>query len=168
MPMLTDNFGPVDIISPWLPFDFTEYYTREMGAPLFRRMLAFKTLILQDTLADIKLTTNALEARFIVDGNRQINLDPGYLLMERLVLATGKNYAHRIYIGKNIYADLTLIFHKDGFQTLPWTYPDYAHDAIRNFLTITRKKYVIDLKSNILSNSITEDFPRDDIEKTCN
>ena len=145
-PMLMESFGPVDIVSPWFPFDFTDYYAREMGTPLFRRMLVFKTLIPQDALADIKLTTNALEAQFAVNGDRQINMDPGYLLMERLVLATGKNYAHRIYIGKNIYADLTLIFHRNDFQTLPWTYPDYAHDDIRNFLITVRKKYMMDLK----------------------
>ena len=66
--------------------------------------------------------------------------------MERLVLATGKNFAHRIYIGKCIYADLTLIYQKNGYQPLPWTYPDYAHGSIRHFLTLVRNKYMEDLK----------------------
>jgi hypothetical protein len=145
-PLLVEQFGPLDMVSPWFPFDFTDYYEKEMGSPLFRRLLVFKPLIQQDTLADIKLATNAVESQFTLNGCRQINIDPGYLLLERLVLATGKNYAHRIYIGKDIYADLTLIFHNNGFQPLPWTYPDYAHDAIRNFLMMVRKKYRMDLK----------------------
>jgi hypothetical protein len=75
-----------------------------------------------------------------------VNIDPGYLLLERFVLATGKNYAHRIYIGQNIYADLTLTYAKGGFQTLPWTYPDYASPEIRDFLLQVRYKYSMDLK----------------------
>ena len=75
-----------------------------------------------------------------------INIDPGYLLMERFVLATGKNYSHRIYIGQNIYADLTLTYEKGHFKTLPWTYPDYAGEPIQSFLNKVRKRYAVDIK----------------------
>jgi hypothetical protein len=143
---LLNRFGPIDLVSPIFPFDFTTYYEKEMGADLVRRIFVFKKLIPQEDLADIKVSTNEIEQHFTVDKNRQINIDPGYLLMERLVLATGKNYVHRIYIGKGIYADLTLVYQKDDYHPLPWTYPDYAHDSIRNFLSLVRKKYLEDLK----------------------
>ena len=143
---LAECFGPVDLISRWYPFDFTSYYEPEMGTPLFRRLLAFESLIEQDRLSEIKLTTNSLEQRYSEDDKRRINIDPGYLAHERFVLASGKNFAHRIYIGKGIYADLTLIFQKGDFVTLPWTYPDYAHDHILHYLRQVRKKYVIDFK----------------------
>ncbi len=146
---LMECFGPIDLISPLFPFDFTTYYEKEMGSPLFRKIFAFKCLIKQDDLSGIKLKTNAIEEVFATDQKRQVNIDPGYLLMERLVLATGKNFAHRIHIGKGIYADLTLIYQKNSFQPLPWTYPDYAHDAIRNFLVLVRNKYLEDLKEGI-------------------
>lgn len=143
---LMESFGSIDMISPLFPFDFTTYYEKEMGSPLFRRIFVFKSLIQQDALADIKLKTNAIETLYSADGMRLVNIDPGFLLMERLVLATGKNFAHRIYIGKCIYADLTLIYQKNGYQPLPWTYPDYAHGSIRHFLTLVRNKYMEDLK----------------------
>ena len=146
---LMESFGSIDLISPLFPFDFTTYYEKEMGSPLFRRIFVFKSLIQQDDLADIKLKTNAIETLYSADGMRQVNIDPGYLLMERLVLATGKNFAHRIYIGKCIYADLTLIYQKNGYQPLPWTYPDYAHGSIRNFLILVRNKYMEDLKEGL-------------------
>jgi hypothetical protein len=146
---LMESFGPVDLVSPLLPFDFTTYYEKEMGSPLIRRFFVFKSLIKQEALADIKLKTNAIEALFVTGGKRQVNIDPGYLLMERLVLATGKNFAHRIYIGKCIYADLTLIYQKNGYQPLPWTYPDYAHESIRHFLSLVRNKYLEDLKEGL-------------------
>jgi hypothetical protein len=143
---LMESFGSIDLISPLFPFDFTTYYEKEMGSALFRRIFVFKSLIEQDDLADIKLKTNEIETKFSADGKRQANIDPGFLLMERLVLATGKNFAHRIYIGKCIYADLTLIYQKNAYQPLPWTYPDYAHDDIRHFLVLVRNKYMKDLE----------------------
>jgi Domain of unknown function (DUF4416) len=141
---LREAFGSIDMVSPWFAFDYTDYYTPEMGRPLYRRLLAFKTLIQQEALASIKCSTNDLEMHFAADGKRRINIDPGYLLLERFVLATGKNYTHRIYIGQGIYADLTLLFKKGEFHPLPWTYPDYAAAEIRDFLSRVRQKYAAD------------------------
>jgi len=143
---LVEKFGPVDMISSWFPFDYTSYYESEMGTPLFRRMMVFKTLIDPCALPDIKLFTNTVEHGCAMGEKRQVNIDPGYLVHERFVLATGKNYTHRIYIGKGIYADLTLIFTRGAFQTLPWTYPDYAQENLKAFLEQVRKKYVLDFK----------------------
>ena len=147
--------GPVDIMSKWLDFDFTDYYYKEMGAPLFRRLVAFKPLIAQQDLAAIKLGTNEIENDYIEKdymnpayadkGLRRVNIDPGYLLPSRFVLATGKDYSHRIYIGNQIYADLTLMYTKQGFKTLEWTYPDYASPSIFQFLGQVRQKYLLDL-----------------------
>jgi hypothetical protein len=142
---LTAYFGAIDMVSPWFDFTYTDYYAPEMGTPLFRRMLVFKELIRQRDLADIKRQTNTVEHRYGHDGRRSANIDPGYLLRERFVLATGKNFAHRIYIGKGIYADLTLIYRKGAFEPLPWTYPDYAEKPMRRYLEQVRRKYVEDL-----------------------
>lgn len=144
---LTARFGAIDMVSPWFDFTYTHYYEPEMGTPLFRRMLVLKALIRQRDLADIKQQTNAIERRYYRDGRRSVNIDPGYLLRERFVLATGKNYSHRIYIGKGIYADLTLIYRKGAFEPLAWTYPDYADRPMRDYLERVRKKYVEDLKA---------------------
>ncbi len=143
---LVEKFGSVDMTSSWFPFNFTTYYNDEMGTPLFRRLIVFKQLIKQSDFVEIKLFTNALEHEYSKDGKRSVNIDPGYLLQERFVLATGKNYSHRIYIGEGIYADLTLIYTKGRFEPLPWTYPDYATENIMTFLKQVRKKYVVDLK----------------------
>jgi len=148
MERLEAHFGPIDLVSRWLPFDFTDYYTREMGTPLYRRMVAFKRLVDQDALPDIKHLTNALETEFMCKGSRVVNIDPGYLLLERLVLATGKNFSHRIYLRRGIYADLTLMYRKGRFQSLPWTYPDYMDDHLQDFLLKVRTKYALDLKTD--------------------
>ena len=77
----------------------------------------------------------------------RVNIDPGYLLFERFVLATGKNYSHRIYIGEGIYADLTLIYQQGAYRPLPWTYPDYSEKAMGQFLMLVRKKYRLDIST---------------------
>ena len=148
MERLEAHFGSVDLVSRWLPFDFTDYYTREMGTPLYRRMVAFKPLVDQEALPDIKHLTNALETEFTREGSRAVNIDPGYLLLERLVLATGKNFSHRIYLRRGIYADLTLIYRKGHFESLPWTYPDYRDKHLQAFLLKVRHKYALDLKTD--------------------
>jgi hypothetical protein len=117
-----------------------------MGAPLFRRMLSFQEHIRQNGLVDVKLATNGIEREYAVGNKRRVNLDPGYLVHERFVLATGKNYSHRIYLDRGIYADLTLVYRRGAFEALPWTYPDYAHHDLMSFLERVRKKYVFDLK----------------------
>ena len=144
---LGQSFGPLDLVSPWLPFDYTNYYAREMGAPLHRRMMAYKTLVDQDKLPAFKHITNRLEAKATVEGCRRVDIDPGLLLCERFVLATGKNFAHRVYLGQGIYADLTLIYRRGAFQTLPWTYPDYADARLQAFLVRVRHKLQRDLKA---------------------
>lgn len=144
---LVQIFGKLDMLSAWMDFDFTEYYAKEMGKPLYRRMLVFSELIEQQDLAKIKLATNEVEKTYAIDGNRRVNIDPGYLLYERFVLATGKNYSHRIYIGHRIYADLTLIFQQGTYQSLPWTYPDYGDQKMVGFLNQVREKYGADIRS---------------------
>lgn len=139
-------FGSIDIISSWMPFDYTSYYEREMGAPLFRRIFAFEKLIQQSALAQIKIKTNRIEQQYSRDGKRRVNIDPGYLVHERFVLASGKNYSHRIYLSEGIYADLTLIYHQGSFRKLPWTYPDYADRPMQKALERIRHKYVLDIK----------------------
>ena len=144
---LAHAWGAIDMVSPWLPFNQTEYYYPEIGFPLFRRLVAFEELVQQETLAEIKLFTNKIERRFSQQGKRAVNIDPGYLVAERFVLATGKNFTHRIYLQKGIYADLTLIYQKGRFRPLAWTYPDYAGAVIIGFLTTIRDRYLYQLRT---------------------
>ncbi len=134
-------FGPTDWISPAFFFDRTKYYEKEMGWPLHRRFISFKNLIRPEDIVDIKWKTNALEERYTQGGKRKINIDPGYVALERLVLATGKNYTHRIYLSKGIYADLTLIFQRGSFNPLAWTFKDYSDPEIISIFNEVRERY---------------------------
>jgi hypothetical protein len=144
---LYSAFGRNDTISERFPFDFTDYYSGEMGKPLFRHFITFERLISIPTLPDIKQATNRLEEKCAApNGNRRINIDPGYICLEHVILATTKGYTHRPYLRDGIYADLTLIFRDKSFHPLEWTYPDYRRGEIITLFNQFRKKYLEDLR----------------------
>lgn len=120
-----ERYGPVDYSSPAYPFAETQYYDDEMGEGLTRQYVSLRDLIDPDELMYMKILTNDIEDRMAVEGKRIVNLDPGYIGAANLVLASTKNFKQRVYIGSGIYAEVTMIFQKEDFQLLPWTYPDY-------------------------------------------
>jgi hypothetical protein len=140
---LERQFGRIDEQSDPVRFDFTDYYEPEMGENLQRVWFGFVELRMPDFLADCKRATNALEDSWRDElGRRQVNLDPGFLTQYNLVLATTKNYAHRVYLRDGIYAEVTLRFQHGRFQPLEWTYPDYRSEAAQVFLTRVRAGYL--------------------------
>lgn len=143
---LRGHYGSIDFISPAKPFLYTNYYCREMGSPLERFFVSFATLIPPESLPDIKLWTNDLEKAFVEGSGRRVNLDPGYISGGNLILITGKEFAHRPYLRDGLYADLTLIYSKQCFQPLPWTYPDYREKEIREMFARLRAKYILQLR----------------------
>jgi hypothetical protein len=140
---LEELLGPIDGEFGPLPFDFTRYYEAEMGPSLVRRFYSFEALRTPADLAGIKRATNRLEETLATAGrsavSRPVNLDPGYIELAKLILASTKNYFHRIHIGQGIYAELTLIYQQRRWKTLPWTFPDYASGAYWPFFTQVRR-----------------------------
>ncbi len=141
------EFGEIDFVSENLEFKYSKYYEPEMGKGLIKRFVAYEKLRKQDELVSLKLLAMEIEDEFKEDGSRRLNIDPGLLTLERFVLSTGKNYSHRIYLRKGIFADLTLVFKKGTYTTLPWTYPDYREPLVIGWLNKIRQKYNYQLKS---------------------
>ena len=121
--------GPVAQASEPVAFTYSDYYASEMGEGLWRQYLVFSDLRPPEALAEWKLTANELERSWGLNarGGRRVNLDPGYLTEAKVVLATTKDFPHRIYIGRSIYAESTLHYHKEirSFQSVGHTYPDF-------------------------------------------
>lgn len=121
------------------PFVFTEtdYYTATMGSGLKKQFLAFLRPIDPATLPDIKLETGEWEEEYVRLGRhpepRPLNLDPGYLTAAKLVLASTKDHAHRLYLGNGIYGEVTLYFRQGRWQDREWTYPDYRRADFQEF-----------------------------------
>ena len=133
--------------SPIVPFTQTTYYEREMGAELMRSYIAFEPLRHMDELAAAKHTTNEIEQRWVHSGDqRQVNLDPGYVDLAKVVLATTKDYTHRLYIGRNMYAEITLRYQRKSFEPWEWTYPDYREPTALSFFNQLREVYKTELR----------------------
>jgi hypothetical protein len=144
---LRDIFGDIAMESPPSSWDFSDYYKDEMGTPIFRRFVFFREPFSPDELADAKLKTIKLETGFSVEGKRQINLDPGYLTPAKVVLASTKDYSHRIYLRDGIYAEATLIFKGNRFQPHLHTYTDYKDEKRQRLFLLAREMYFM-LKMN--------------------
>jgi len=142
---LVEAFGAVDLAGQDKPFDLTEYYDGEMGTGLQRKFISFERLIAPQDLSGIKIRTNAMEdaLRDKSGGSRRpVNIDPGYLTSAALIMATAKNFAHRIPLDKGIYAHLEFLFGKHGIRTLDWTYPDLRRPDHHPFFQEARKRYL--------------------------
>jgi hypothetical protein len=140
--LIEREWGSIRGRSPDLPFDFTDYYQAEMGPGLVRRWVEVAGMVMPDRLADLKLAAGRMEQEIAVAGRRRVNLDPGLLSLHSFVLATTKDFAHRIYLRDGIYAELTLLYRSGGFEPMEWTYPDYRTAACLTFLAACRAELV--------------------------
>jgi hypothetical protein len=150
-------FSPADLESPAFDFDFTAYYNPEMGSPLFRRFVSFGDLIQPERLPDIKLMANAIEIETALDGNRTVNLDPGYLSEANVIIATTKNYYQRVPLAKGIYAHLEYVFMGKKIKTLEWTYPDFKSPGYLDFFQQLKLLYKQNLKELKQTEQETDD-----------
>jgi hypothetical protein len=138
-------FGPVILESERYPFEnFTDYYAPAMGTALPKQLWAFRDLIDPSELPKIKRLTNDWENEFKTVlippiPERPLNLDPGYVDLGKLILASTKDHAHRIYLSEGIFAETTLIYAQKRWKTLPWSYPDYQSGVCQKFLDQCRK-----------------------------
>lgn len=140
--ILTEEFGEIDTFSASYDFIYTQYYAKEMGVNLQKQLVGFEKLIRPEILPDIKLLTNEIEQRFSQENKRPVNIDPGYLTGAKVVLATTKNFDHRLYLGKGIYGDVHLRYRGNKFRFNEWTYPDYREMIVIDFFARLRKKYM--------------------------
>jgi hypothetical protein len=123
--ILKKQFGRIDFESQILPFCHTDYYEEELGKDLKRKFVSFEKLIPAQNLSKIKIISSRIEKKLTYKGLRLVNIDPGYLDLSKLVLASTKDYKHRIYLNKGIYAEVTLFYQGKNFNHWEWTYPDY-------------------------------------------
>jgi hypothetical protein len=144
------EFNSIDLQSDVWPFTHTDYYKKETGENILRQFVSIEKLLDPGQLVKIKHQTNRVEQQLASELKtglpRPVNLDPGVIEPSKLILATTKNYSHRIYIGEKMYAEVTLIFDKGRWQSLPYTYPDYKQDCYHQFFDKVRKRLLEQLK----------------------
>ncbi len=140
---LQEAWGTIGLISPRFDHGETQYYESEMGLGLKKQFLVWPGIFDPQRLPEIKLFTNDLEARLaqehIYSEPRPINIDPGYVTLTKLVLASAKDRAHRLYMADGIYAEECLYYLDHRWQARPWTYPDYQRADVQAVFVEARK-----------------------------
>ena len=135
-------WGPAALQSPTFAFRETDYYEATMGGDLGKTFLAFERLGDPGELAAWKHTTNAWEEEYAALGRhpepRPLNLDPGYITAAKLVLASTKDHVHRIYLGQQMFAEVTLYFKHGAWRHHEWTFPDYRREDYQQFFLAVR------------------------------
>ncbi|OHD65411.1 MAG: hypothetical protein A2176_15775 [Spirochaetes bacterium RBG_13_51_14] len=138
--ILYRKFGDIDYRTKNIPFTHTRYY-REMGPAQFKILLSFRKLIWRDDIVEIKLYTNRIEKRFSENKIRKVNIDPGYLTLSNVYLATCKEFFHRMYLRKGVYLENEYRYVARRFQPWEWTYPDYLKQDYLFFFHEVRRMY---------------------------
>jgi len=144
---LAGMFGPIVMETAPRAWDYTDHYEEELGPDILRRFLFFENTVNQNELAEIKIKTNSLEEELSTGGKRNVNLDPGYMTMAKLVLASTKDYSHRICLGRGIFAEVALSYIKDGFKPYHYTYRDYRDEHCLKLFHEVREKFLKGLSS---------------------
>ena len=140
-------WGAIDLQSEILPFDHTDYYAAEFGPGLQRQIVAFQRLIPPAELPAAKRLANELEQSLAAEGRRRVNVDPGYVSLGKLVLATTKDHAHRLYLGQGVYGEVTLVYQQGRFRPWPWSYPDYGSEEYCALFGRIRERYKAQLRA---------------------
>lgn len=151
---ISSALGEISFLSAPIPFDFTDYYEPEMGSDLVRRFVTVRRLVDPSRLWEFKHATDRVERCFLgspAGPGRSINLDPGVLSLSRLILASTKDFSHRVPLRDGIYAEVTLLYSKGRFQALPWTFPDYRSKAYHRVLACVRDLYHAQLRAQTKS-----------------
>jgi hypothetical protein len=137
-----EAWGPIVLESERFAFHETNYYEPTMGPEIKKTFWAFESFIPPERLVEIKLATNDWEAEYAALGlhpaPRPLNLDPGYLTNAKLVLASTKDHAHRIYLDRGIFAEVTLHYTHGQWQPREWTFPDYRRGDYQAFFSRCR------------------------------
>lgn len=144
--LLIEKYGKTDFESNQFDFDISEYYRPEMGWPIYRLFWSFEKLINPDEIARIKIECNEIEDQLAINVKRKVNLDPGYLDYDKIVLASAKYNGQKIYLNFGIYADLTLHYEKGNFHPYPWSFPDFKSSKYNQTFLRIREIYKEQLK----------------------
>ena len=139
--MLESAFGRIRHLGKLFPFNRTNYYEPEMGTNLFRGVLSFETLVAPETISAEKQKSNALEIEFSESKKRKVNIDVGYMDLDKVVLPSFKRGPFKLYAGEGVWLDMLLTYAKGNFKPTAWAFEDFKQDFYTHDLILIREKF---------------------------
>ncbi len=148
--LIVQQLGPVESRSEAWPFSSTKYYAKEMSETLLRQFVSLAQLSAPGDLVKLKLASNSLELAHAQQRDRgrrrAINLDPGYITPAKLILASTKDFSHRLYLDRGIFGEVTLQYVHSSWRSFPWSFPDYAEPRYHRFFSDVRSRLLEQLR----------------------
>ena len=140
--MLERRFGKVQYETGEIVCSDADRYREEMGERLIRRFFSFEEPVKRSALCEIKMKCKKIEPCFADKAGgvlfRTINIDPGIMTPDNIIMASCHENQHRIYIADSIFAEIVLIYANGRFVRLPWTNQDFCHDLAIDFFDRVR------------------------------
>jgi len=65
----------------------------------------------------------------------------GVLTPSNIVMASHREYNHRVYLENGVYAELALVWSKGRYVRLPWTNTDFYHGEAIEFFQRVRESF---------------------------
>ena len=140
------RYGKIIHRSELFDFDETDYYEEEFGERLERRWYVFSKPFKLSRIVERKRQMNQVEKQFSKNGDRQFNIDPGYVTGSKFVLTSRKNHSHRIYLRRGVYAEVTLQFRNGRWEEYRWTFPDLSGEERHRWLYEARNHWLEECK----------------------
>ena len=135
--ILIKKFGGIEFESEEFDFNFTDYYEAEFGKSLKKRFIIFKKTINREELVKIRIYTQDLEDKLKKRNKRIVNIDPGYMTKDNLIMASLKEQPYKICLGNGIFGHMIFMFKKNDVIPFRHTFPDYL--AQKEFFINARK-----------------------------
>jgi len=145
--LMESAWGGMDFIGADHPFNLTDYYEPEMGKNLLRRLISFRELFPPERLGEAKHIANDIEDKSAGENGRLVNLDVGYMDLNKVVLASFKGAGQKIYLGGGVWADMTARYRGGRYQPFEWTFPDFRDGRYDTELKTIREIYRAELRA---------------------
>lgn len=136
--LLRREWGEPQRQSGLFPFEWTNYY-QDIAPQLDRCFFSYHGLYPMSELPNWKIRAAELERA--TGDSRRVNIDPGTLDGARLLLASTKGQAQRIYLRDGIFAEVTLCRRKGRWESFFYTYPDFKSTDYYGWLDLVRSDW---------------------------
>lgn len=135
--MLNEKWGEAERVSGSVPFLWTNYY-EGIAPALDRFFISYPGLYKMSDLPTWKLESCAMEQKSGLGAGRRVNIDPGSIDGARLLLASTKGQAHRVYLRDGIFCEVTLCRRKGRWESFFYTFPDFKSGVYDEWLELVR------------------------------
>jgi len=138
--LLKKRFGDADYRTKEIPIPIDLY--EQGNRPILTMVLiSYKKLITREDIVKVKQITHEIEKKVCKANEMNFSVDPGYLTLSNVYLASFKEFFHRTYVRKGVYLENLYRYLAKRYQPWEWTPPEYRKPEALFFFHEMRRLY---------------------------